>query len=79
MMTGFKCNFPNEYRKKGKSLSCKYCDPDNVSLTPRDSQSHVLDACKAFSDLREHLDKDGDDKLVEFFEKVMERRALDLD
>ena len=71
MLDSFKQNFPRKYRKTNISLSCNFCSNDETDRYP-DSQSHVLDKCETFSDLRVNLEREDDQQLVQFFRQVVE-------
>ena len=84
-MDNFKGNFPSKYRKQGTSLKCKSCKnllPGNQSLNDTnevniEQQSHFLEICPVFSDLRSEYDTDSDLGLIEFYRAVVARRIED--
>ena len=49
------------------------CQCQACVLQVRDDQDH-LSVCQGYSDLRQGLDLENDDDLVEFFRQVMARR-----
>ena len=76
-MLDIKANFPNKYRYE---LGCPSCSDTNRGTdretgTPIESQSHLLEACPAYSDLREQYDTETDLGIVNYFKAVMERRS----
>ena len=87
MVEGMKANFPSKYRKNSESLKCVSCKdilPSNRSLNSTtdenlESQSHFLEICPVFSDLRSQYDTNSDLGLVEFFKAVVSRRVECLD
>ena len=87
MVDNIRHNFPNKYRKKNLSLSCPSCKEnssnsnksiDTVSNPPH-SQTHLLLHCEAFSRLREDLDIENDEEVVDFFMKVVESRVKEME
>ena len=80
-MIDVKANFPKKYNYK---LDCESCSElnkqtDTQTVTPTESQSHLIETCPAFDDLREEHDTETDIGLVNFFKAVMERRAETVD
>ena len=70
-------NYSNKY--KGDSLSCQSCLKRNkqanvCSNTPCDCQNHILNICPSYDDLRLQYDTGTDIGIIQFYEKVIERR-----
>ena len=69
-------NFSRKYRSS--SLKCQSCpglnDSQNNRTLPEDTQTHLINHCPAFSDLRVEHDLDSDKGLAEFFKEVVNRR-----
>ena len=81
-MVNVRANFPNKY--KHESLECHHCRQNNTqtdeqTANPLDSQSHLLESCPAYSDLRDQFDTETDLGIVHFFRAVMERRSKEND
>ena len=60
------------------TLSCPSCHKGNNSDTTPNAphtQTHLLHYCETFSHLREELDIEDDEQVVEFFKKVVESRT----
>ena len=75
MVETVRYNFSNKYRTDSlECQSCKAMTPGSEE-TPRDTQSHLLTTCPAFSDLRTEYDTQSDLGLVQFFKAVIERRV----
>ena len=67
-------NFPSKY--KNKSLDCQSCKNVvyDVNISKRDSQTHLLEVCPVFSDLRGKCDLQSDRGIVDFFKAVISHR-----
>ena len=68
----------SKQKYKNRSLSCPSCKKDNADenkCRPIDTQTHLLEECEAFQDIRDELDTDSDEGIVTFFTKVVERRV----
>ena len=74
MFGSIKGNFPQKYGRD--SLECVSCKDLNKSLQ-LDTQSHLIESCPAFSDLRANHDTKTDRGITEFFREVIKRRAED--
>ena len=87
MVEGLKANFPSKYRNKKESLKCQSCKNILSSNHSRnettseniESQSHFLEICPVFSDLRSQYDTHSDLGLTEFFKAVVKRRIDSID
>ena len=86
-MVDVKANFPRKYRSS--SLNCPSCriimkkkeddnnefkPPSNDPKSPAESQSHLMDDCLAFDELRDKYDLTQDDQIVSFFKEALTRR-----
>ena len=74
-------NFSSKY--KSDSLACQSClkrnratdeQTDSNTITPRESQNHILNQCPAYDDLHLQFDTETDLGIVQFFKSVTERR-----
>ena len=74
MFGSIKGNFPQKYGRD--SLECVSCKHLNNSVK-LDTQSHLIEFCPAFSDLRDKHDTKTDRGITEFFREVVKRRIED--
>ena len=70
-------NFPSKYRNM--TLQCQSCkDTPSVNTlgfdTKRDSQQHLLEICPTFNSLRDKVNLDNDEGIIEFFKGVIAYR-----
>ena len=77
MLETFEANFPSKYRNE--SLACKECkttneDEGTETNEPRDTQSHNLTNCVAYSQLRQQYDLNTDIGIVDYFKAVIKKR-----
>ena len=87
MVEGIKANFPSKFRKSGESLKCTSCKNvlqsnhslNNTTEENLESQSHFLEICPVFSDLRSQYDTNSDTGMVGFFKAVILRRVEGID
>ena len=85
-MLDVKKNFAQKYRRNNMSLTCELCkegsdDSDSpqphqdILEKPEESQFHLANECRAFSELRLQTDFSNDQQMVTFFKAVMEKRT----
>ena len=76
MVESIRGNFPQKYRKDSLTCqSCKHLYPSNPSPdTIRDSQSHLLESCAAFTQTRSFFNLDTDIGIVNFLKEVIRHR-----
>ena len=80
MLETFKANFPSKYRNE--SLACKECKETNIVKEteinePKDTQSHNLTTCVAYSQLRQQFDLNTDIGIVNYFKAVIKKRIYE--
>ena len=63
-------NYPGINKYKASGWMCQACN-----LEVREDQEH-LTVCNGYEDLRHDADLNMENELVDFFNKVMERRKL---
>ena len=78
MINTIRGNFSNKYRKD--SLECPSCknlanDNETVKKPSRDSQSHLLEECGAFSKERDQYDLNTNEGIIDFFKFVVQFRV----
>ena len=61
-------NYTNHSKYKETSLKCQAC-----VLEVREDQEHLL-VCDSYADLRENVDLRMEPEMVDFYQKVMDRR-----
>ena len=79
MIQHVKKNYPGKYKET--SLSCPSCwkNVSSQSIRPPHSQTHITSECLAFADVRDVLDLETDEGLVEFWKIVVNRLAEDVE
>ena len=61
-------NYPGHSKYKGSDWRCQAC-----SLELREDQEHLL-VCEGYEDLKENLDLRSESEMVNFYQRVMDRR-----
>ena len=84
MLPTIRKNQPSKYRKRNMSLSCPSCkymtNDSNIQNTNNntnkypDTQNHLLNQCVAFSHIRQEIDTQKDEGVIQFFKLVVETR-----
>ena len=83
MISQIKANFKQKYKRKNMSILCSSCrnlsdneitDDDDETKEKTDTQLHLLEECKAFSELRSETDLNTDEGLVYYFNQVIKKR-----
>ena len=78
-------NFRERYRKKNLPITCQSCKASNDNNAPVDdtekpintTQTHLLEECVAFDDIRNEIDLQMEAGLVGFFKEVIKRHNED--
>ena len=84
MVQSVRGNFKERYRKKNLPITCQSCKASNDNNAPvddtekpMDTQTHLLEECVAFDDIRNEFDLQTETGLVGFFKEVIKRRNED--
>ena len=74
MLETIRGNQPNKYRNSTiQCQSCKDMLTENQTEN-RDTQTHLLEVCPAFSDMRGQFDLSSDTGIIRFFKAVIAYR-----